>query len=251
MLVFFDECYDLEREFLLLGALFNPRPKRLHQAMLKAKQELNYVDSSGQPKEIKYTLSNKRDEYDVARKCVDCFVGSPSWFRTIVICTKPEEFDLRYFGSANERNAIKMARAYKKFAEMLISANSATIENGVLLTDRLTRARGDLFLELMRENFCQPGVGFSVGKARPTFRAIEDIDTALPPYQVGQICDILTGVVLNALKPTKNRYKTRLRNHVMASLRLPSLEPDYWRKLERWQAQEMHPKFGIWYWTPR
>jgi hypothetical protein len=144
----------------------------------------------------------------------------------------------------------RWARAYKKFAELLLSRNSASIENGVLLTDRLTRTKGNLFLELMRENFSQAGVGFSTGKARPTFRHIQEVDTALPAYQVGQIGDILTGVILNALKPTTNEYKTRLRNYVTKALSIPSLEPDYWQKLPKWRADAIHPKFGIWHWRP-
>lgn len=250
MLVYFDESYDSKKDFLLLGALFNPKPKSLHSDMLKVKHTLHYVDQSGQPLEIKYATSGIRPRYRVARECVNCFVNSPSWFRAIVIETGAGRFDLNFFGRPFEGNAIRWARAYKKFAELLLSRNCANIDNGVLLTDRLTRTKGDLFLELMRENFSQAGVNFSVGKAQPTFRHVQEVDTALPAYQVGQIGDILTGVILNGLKPTANQYKTRLRNHVMRVLSLPSLGPSYWESLTKWRAEALHPKFGVWYWRP-
>lgn len=250
MLVYFDESYDSNKDFLLLGALFNPKPGLIGARMLSAKRKLGYVDGCGEPLEIKYATSNNRERYRVARDCVDGFVKSPSWFRAIVIETSPGKFDLSYFGRAFEGDAIRWARAYKKFAELLLSRNCANIENGVLLTDRLTRTKGDLFLELMRENFSQAGVGFSVGKAHPTFKHIQEVDTALPAYQVGQIGDILTGVILNALKPTTNQYKTRLRKHVTRALTLPSLGPGYWQRLTKWRAELLHPKFGVWYWKP-
>ena len=250
MLVYFDESYDSQKDFLLLGAVFNPKPRLIHTQMLKAKRNLGYVNQSGQPLEIKYATSNNRQRYRVARDCIDCFMRTPSWFRAIVIDTSPGKFDLSYFGRAFEGDAIRWARAYKRFAELLLSRNSASIENGVLLTDRLTRTKGDLFLELMRENFCQAGLNFSVGKAQPTFKHVQEVDTALPAYQVGQIGDILTGVILNALKPTANQYKTRLRNHVTRALSLPSLGPGYWRKLTKWRADALHPKLGVWYWRP-
>ena len=250
MLVYFDESYDSNKDFLILGALFNPEPKAVHSAMLKVKRDRHHVDASGQPREIKYSISGNRRRYEVARECVNCFGSSQSWFRAIVIETRRGTFDLSYFGHAFEADAMKWARAYKRFGEMLLSNNSANIENGVLLTDRLTRTRGDLFLELMREGFSRPGIAFSTGKARPTFRHIQEVDTALPAYQVGQIGDILMGTILNALKPTVNEYKTRLRAHVTRTLSLPSLQPAYWQQLSKWQAEAVHPKFGIWYWRP-
>jgi hypothetical protein len=85
MLVYFDESYDSDKDFLLLGGLFNPKPQELHREVLKAKQALSYVDRSGRPLEIKYTLSHNLRRYRVARACVDCFAASPSWFRVIVV----------------------------------------------------------------------------------------------------------------------------------------------------------------------
>lgn len=248
--MYFDESYDMNKEFLILSALFSPRPKRLHSAMLNVKVAEHYLDAAGEPLEIKYSTSDTSRRSRVACKCVDCFAMSPSWFRAIVIETGAGKFDLNYFGRRFESDAMKWARAYKKFAELLLSHNCSGVENGVLLTDRLTRTKGDLFLELLRETFSQPGLAYSTGKTQPIFRHIQEVDTALPKYQVGQIGDILMGSILNALRPTKNRFKRRLRNHVVNVLSLPSLLPSYWQQLAKWQIEAMHPKFGIWYWRP-
>lgn len=250
MLVYFDESYDTNKDLLLLSALFNPLPKRLHSAMLNAKKVEQYLDANGEPLEIKYSISDTSRRCRMACKCVDCFAISPSWFRAIVVETHPAKFDLNYFGSRFESDAMKWARAYKKFAELLLSHNCSTVENAVLLTDRLTRTKGDLFLELMRESFSRPGVAYSTGKTSPIFRHIQEVDTALPEYQVGQVGDILMGSILNALRPTRNKFKRRLRNHVSSGLGLPSLLPSYWQQLPKWQVEAMHPKFGIWFWKP-
>ena len=110
--------------------------------MLKIKQAENYLDAAGNPREIKYSMAYTSHECEVACRCVDCFVLSPSWFRAIVVDTKTQ-FDLNRFGRKYESDAIKWARAYKKFAELLLSHNCAGVENAVLLTDRLTRTKGD------------------------------------------------------------------------------------------------------------
>ena len=69
-------------------------------------------------------------------------------------------------------------------------------------------------------------------------------------YHVGQIGDILQGVILNELVPTKNRYKRGLREYVKKKLGLSSLLPDYWDKLPKWAKNLTHPKYQIWYWKP-
>jgi len=249
MLVYFDESYDANKDFLILSALFNPLPRKLHAAMLRVKQAEHHLDAAGKPREIKYSMAYTSHECEVACKCVDCFAASSSWFRAIVVDTKTQ-FDLNRFGRKSDSDPIKWARAYKKFAELLLSHNCSGVENAVLLTDRLTRTKGDFFLERMRDDFSQPGAAYSTGRALPIFRAIQEVDTALPTYQVGQIGDILMGSILNALRPTKNRYKRRLSKYVQGVLSLPSLLPNYWQPLPQWQAEAAHPKFGIHYWSP-
>ncbi len=251
MLVYFDESYDQpDKNYLILGALFNPEPDRLNKRMTEIKTKLKYLNSNGAPKEIKYSITNNRQKFDVAKRCVNEFLTSLSWFRCTVVRMGDGGFDLNRFGRPDETNAIKMARAYKKFAELLLGHNCSTFDNAVLFTDQLTRTKGDLFHELMAAEFSEAGTGYSKGKANPVFRHIQDVDTAEPTYQVGQICDLLMGAVLNTLKPTQNRYKTKFREHVIKQAGLPTLGPEYWGKLAKWEADARHPKLSVWYWRP-
>ena len=250
MIVYFDESYDGEHNFLILAAIFNPRSKAIHRSFLAAKRDLGFVDSNGTAKEIKYSYCSTHYLAKVASRGVDCFAESDSWFRAIVIDQRPESgFDLRYFGKADESRPLKEARAYKKFTELLLRGNCAGITNGTLLTDQMTRARGDAFLTLITDLFGSAGSGYST-EGKPVFSSVSEIDTALEQYHVGQIGDILQGVILNELVPTKNRYKRRLREYVKERLGLTSLLPDYWDKLPKWKKDLIHPKYQLWYWKP-
>jgi len=251
MLTTFDECYDSNHTYLILGALFNPRPKDIHREFLKAKRDKGYVGADGSAKEIKYSYCNSRKRYSIAAKAVDCFRNSQSFFWAIVIDQRPEAgFNIDFFGSRYEPKALKKARAYKKFTELLLRSNIPTIENGILLTDRLTRCKGDEFCHLIRELFGTHGAGYSAGRNKPVFRHIQEVDTALEQYHVGQIGDILQGVILNELLPTKGQWKRKLRNYVKKQLGVPSLLRNYWQSLSKWQQDQTHPKYQIWYWRP-
>ena len=243
MLTYFDECYDSNHSYLILGALFNPKPKKIHRDFLRAKRNKNYVNADGSPREIKYSYCVERKRYIIAQKAVDCFRDSQSFFRAIVVDMRPESgFNLDFFGKPNEPKKLKDARAYKKFTELLLKSNIATT-NGILLTDRITRCKGDAFLPLIREAFGTPGVEYSQGRSEPIFRHIQEVDTALEQYHVGQIGDILQGVILNELVPARNRFKRKLRG-------LPSLGQNYWLPLSKWEQDEKHHKYQIWYWRP-
>ena len=47
MLVYFDESYDNEHEYLLLSALFNPHPKFLHRRFSETKKQYKYLSRDG------------------------------------------------------------------------------------------------------------------------------------------------------------------------------------------------------------
>lgn len=251
MLTTFDECYDNDHDYLILAALFNPSHRSIHKAFLKAKRDIGYINADGSAKEIKYSYCNSRKRFEIATKAVDCFKDGKSFFRAIVIDQRPESgFNIGYFGNRNEPRALKAARAYKKFTELLLKSNIPSIPNGILVTDRLTRCRGDAFYQLISELFGKYGEGYSKGRTEPVFRHVQEVDTALEQYHIGQIGDILQGVILNELKPCKNRWKRKLRNYVKQELNLLSLLPDYWKPLPKWQQDQQHPKYQIWYWTP-
>jgi len=252
MLTTFDECYDNDHSYLILGALFNPRHKAIHKEFVKAKRDVGYVGIDGKVREIKYAMCTNRKRYEIAKLAVDCLKNSHSFFRAIVVDQRPESgFALTYFGKSSERKALKEARAYKKFTELLLKSNLADIQpNGLLYTDKLTRCRGDAFCQLIKDLFGTHGEGYSVGFSKPVFKHVSEVDTSLEDYHLGQIGDILQGVILNELVPGRDRWKKKLRNYVKGQLNLPSLSPEYWRTLPRWYKSQKHPKYQIWYWAP-
>lgn len=248
MLIYFDESYDSEHRYLLLGALFNPHPKFLHRELNNLKNKYNYIYSDGGFREIKYNNCNNDFRLKIHKEAIDIFFKSTSYFRCIVI--DQNILNLDYFGQKYENKSIKMARAYKKFAEYLISHNSDNIYNGVLLTDELTRCKGDHFLELMKQDFCLPDGKYCDIKNKPTLRHIADIRSHIDTYHVNQINDLLLGCVLNNLVPTIKSYKNDLRKYLVEKLCVDSLLPDYWNKYSKKYVEEYCPKFNIWYWKP-
>lgn len=249
MLVYFDESYDNAHRYLILGALFNPHPKFLHRELAELKRAAGFIDSSGKLKELKYNTCLDQGDFDLCCKAIDIFFKSTSYFRCIVI--DQNILDLDYFGKKHEENKIKMARAYKKFAELLISHNADDVYNGVLLTDELKRCQGDKFLEIMKQDFCLPDGKYCDKPQRPTFKHIADIHSHLEDYQVCQINDLLIGCVLNNLVPTKNDYKNKLRGYLVKKLEVDSLLPDCWNRYSKSHVEIYYPKFNVWYWKPR
>lgn len=248
MLLYFDESYDNEHRYLILGALFNPHPKYLHREMMKIKSRNNFLDNRGKGRELKYNLCINNYYLKMCQECIDVFVKSTSYFRCVVVDQKI--LDLDYFGQKYEPDKIKMARAYKKFAELLIAHNTEEIYNGVLLTDELKRCQGDKFMEIMKEDFCLPGGKYCNVPNRPTLKHVADIHSDIEEYQVCQINDILIGCVLNNLVPTSKPYKNNLRDYLIKKIEVDSLLPDYWNKYSKKFVEENYPKFNVWYWKP-
>ncbi len=249
MLIYFDESYDNNHQYLLLGALFNPHPRFLHREISKIKRKYYYFYKNGFPKEIKYTNCTNDYGYKICCETIDAFLKSTSYFRCIVV--DQSILDYSYFGQKNEPDKIKLARAYKKFAEMLIGHNTDNIYNGVLLTDELTRCHGDKFLEIMRTDFCMPNGKYCDQANKPTLKHISDINSYLEDYQVCQLNDLLLGCVLNNLIPASNKYKNMIREYLIQKMEIKDLLPTKWQKYSKKIVEEFYPKFNIWYWKPR
>lgn len=248
MLIYFDESYDSDHRYLILGALFNPHPKFLHREWLKAKKEVGAIGFDGKVLEIKYNNCNSKKRQELCCRAIDIFIKSTSYFRAIVI--DQNIMNLDFFGNKNEENKIRIARAYKKFAELLLSHNTDDIYNGVLLTDELTRCNGDKFIEIMKQDFCNLSGKHCNDKHFPTLREITDIKSDLEDYHVNQINDILIGAILNNLRPTAREYKNNLRKHLIKSLGVKNLLSETWSKYSKNLVEEYSPKFNIWYWHP-
>ncbi len=249
--VYLDESYDWNREYFLMGALFTAQSKSVHRKMSRIKEQYGYLTGPNESKEIKYSTIKSQQRLDYAKDIVGVFMETESWFRCVVVragTSSPE-----HYGQEYERDAIKAARMYKRFAERLIQFNSTGLENGILLTDRMTRCRGDDFLGKLREVFCEPDCGHCSGRAVPIFRHIDEVDSSLHQYQVIQMCDILLGCVLNENAPTtgkKGIFKGDLREHLKGQLGVETFGGSYWGNLQKLYVDKHHFKFSIWYWDP-
>jgi len=249
MIIYFDESYDNDHKYLILGALFNPHSKFLHKKLLEMKRRYGFIGNDGKVLEIKYSNCNTKKREKMNCEAVDIFMQSTSYFRAIVI--DQEIMDLNYFGKKSEDNKIKMARAYKKFAELLLSHNTENIYNGVLLTDELNRCNGDKFMEIMKQDFCVTDGKYCNDNYKPTLKEITSIKSHLENYQVNQINDILMGSILNNLKPTRKNYKNNVRDYLIKSLGVKNLLQESWSKYSKSFVDKNYPKYHIWYWKPK
>jgi len=245
MLSYFDECYDNGHVYLILATLFNPKPHKLHKAFLEAKRERKFVKPNGQVREIGYNDCYNKRMYIMAKRAIDCFINSPSYFRAIVIDQRVEEsgYDLNKFGKPDEPDKDKEAKAYKKFTEILLDSHCSEFCNAIMLFDRLTRPKNDLFVKLLRDKFCEP-----VGRKEPRFRHMQAVDTGLEQYHIGQIGDILQGAILNELVPPENEWKCKVREYLKERLGIPNLTRDYWQNLPKRECTRKHPQYQVWYW---
>lgn len=85
MLIYFDESYDNEHRYLILGALFNPHPKYLHRELLEVKKRYKYLNKEGKALEIKYYNCTSKTREKMNCEAIDIFMKSTSYFRAIVI----------------------------------------------------------------------------------------------------------------------------------------------------------------------
>ena len=113
------------------------------------------------------------------------------------------------------------------------------VQDAVLLADRLTRTPGDNFADSI------------IADLRPRIREVRSIDSGLEQYQLGQMCDILLGVVLGDLVPPKNANKRGLIEYAKHALKAPSFEAEYWQSHSRPQLDRRHGKFQVWHWKPK
>jgi hypothetical protein len=236
MLIYFDESYDNAHHYLLYGALFAPPTSTLHQRILQVRASTQYRP------EIKYNRCKHPATLRVYQQVIDEFVADTAYFRCVVV--QQCGFDYSWFGHAGEPVALKRARAYKKFAEMLLHPHVSQFENAVLLADRLTRCRGDEFLERIRDRFNLPG-------GKKTFRHLDEVSSALDQYQCLQVCDLLLGCVLNNLKPTIKPTKNELRQYLCSSLGVRDFLLTTWQDVSLATARDPKTKMNVWYWSAK
>ena len=237
MIIYFDESYDNNRHYLLYGALFIPPSSRLHQRIRALRAQ------TGFPGEIKYSTCKNNFRLGICRRVVDAFIEDSAYFRCAVV--DQHGFDYSGFGRPDEGLTLKKARAYKKFAEMLLDPHRLYLNDAVFLADELTRCHGNHFLESLRVCFNRPG-------AKTVFRHLDEVSSDKEEHQCLQVCDLLLGCVLNSLKPTTAKVtKNQIRAYLCQRLDVPNFLYSTWKTAGRAAASDPGVKFNVWYWRAK
>lgn len=250
MLIYFDESYDRAHRYLLLGTLYVPDSRRVHKRLQALKAQHRASAPGHTFRDLKYARSGDRYISAACRDAVNVFVESNAYFRAIVIDTSLPGFTWDYFGNPSEPPPLKRARAYNKFAERLLRFNIGSIKNAVLLADSLTRVPGDNFAEFLALSFGSSMRADSWTLEPGELRHVQEVNTRLEQYQVGQVCDILLGAVLGDLVPPRNANKLALIDHVKLSVGVPSFGPTFWARFPKYVLDVTFPKFQVWHWRP-
>lgn len=272
MIIYLDESYDWHGTYFLLGALFVPNDHEIFlQSFNSLKREEGFARPDGSLRELKYSKIKYGKNERTAIKAIQAFKAHRCYFRAVIVPLA--QFDVKYFGKSYELEKIKRARAYKKFAEMLIEYNTPELIGGTLFADNLTRCKGvlghgDEFVEVMKERFQRLIYDHDLQATEPKLKHVQEVNSADEEYGLLQVCDVLLGSTLNGITKTKKGprmiHKIRVTEKMKEILELPSLERDYWQPLTKLYAKEYrnkismaeyskatHYKFRLWFWRPK
>jgi hypothetical protein len=266
MIIYLDESYDWTGVYFLLGALFVCDDHEIFLESFNAlKREAGMARPDGTLRELKYARIKYGRSEKAAIQAIQAFKAHNCYFRSVVI--PMQQFDLNYYGKSFEADKIKRARAYKKFAEMLIEYNTPELTDGVLFADNLTRCKGTLghgdeFIEVMKQRFQYPT---GEGAPPPKLKHVQEVRSHDDDYALLQVCDVLLGATLNGIlklkKGPRMAHKERVTGKMKEILDLPSLEKDYWHIQTRLCVKEYkqgisrenytkgtHYKYRLWFW---
>jgi hypothetical protein len=272
MVIYLDESYDWRGVYFMLGALFVISDHDIFlEAFNSLKREEGFLKPDGHLRELKYSKINYGKYEKAAIKAIQAFKAHSCYFRAVIVPLA--QLDLKHFGKPYELEKIKRARAYKKFAEMLIEYNTPELVDGVLFADNLTRCKGalgpgDEFIEVMKERFQRVIYDHDLNPTQPKLKHIQEVSSADETYALMQVCDVLLGATLNGLIKTAKGpgmvHKNRVTDRMKEILELPSLEKDYWQPLTKLYAREYrkgvemgdywsatHYKYRLWFWRPK
>lgn len=241
MLIYLDESYQ-KSECLFIGALFLPgikTRKKLHKQFKQLKITEGFVTNDGKLKEIKYSKLTNQYKLSLAKKAVKLFATCDDvFFRACVIHYKEDQLE-KLGKQKGVPIKIKRAMLYTKATIQLIRNNIKEAKNSILLMDRLTRARGDRFDQIIR---------YKLGEGdNPVLRHISYVDSKQGENHTIQICDLLLGAVLNEHYPASS-FKNAFREYVKKELGLPKLNSLEWKGKTQTKLEAHYPKFIIRFW---
>ena len=271
MIIYLDESYDWQGVYFMLGALFVISDHDVFLGSFNSlKREESFARPDGSLRELKYSKIKYPKLERTAIKAIQAFKAHNCYFRAVIV--PQAQFDLRYFGKNYELDNIKRARAYKKFAEMLIEYNTPEVKEAILFADYLSRCkgalgRGDEFVEVMRERFQHVVYDHDLNAAPPKMKHIQEVNSADDEYSLLQVCDVLLGATLNGIlkiaKGPRMIYKNRVSEKLKEILEFPSFDKQYWQQMTRLYAREYqsrismaeysqatHYKYRLWFWRP-
>ena len=250
MRIFLDECFDNRHRYLLLGALFVPTIRLEVRQLEEIKERHRRLSRGHTFSDVKYSRSGDRFYLAVCKDMINLFVSSNAYFRCIVIDTLTPGFAWGSFGGAGDSTAVVRARAYSRFTELLLRPNLLDVENAVLLADSLSPMLGDDFVSFISARFSGNQTPSGRNPGRPQIRHVQRVDTSLPQYQLGQICDVLLGPILGDLVPPRNANKLELIRYLKSRLEIPSFGAEYWLSSPESELSRRHSKFHLWHWRP-
>ena len=232
MIIFLDETYDWHGVYFLLGALFVVGDHDIFlESFNSLKRHATFARPDGTLRELKYSGIKYGKHEKAAVQAIQTFKAHNCYFRAVIVPLA--QFDLRYFGKPYEPEKIRRARAYKKFAEMLIEYNTPEVTGAILFADNLTRCKGalghgDEFVEIMKERFQRTIYDHDLSVTAPKLRHIQEVSSEDNEYALLQVCDVLLGATLNGILKTyqgpRMIHKNRLTEKMKEILELPSLE---------------------------
>ena len=155
---------------------------------------------------------------------------------------------LDLFRRVGRAKKINQSPCHSRLTELLLERNLQGVENAVLLADSLTEVAGDNFVESMTMRFGAAQELTEGESLTPHIRSVQRVDTSLPDYQLGQMCDVLLGVITGDLVPPTNPNKLALIQHAKDTLDVPGFGPDYWLGVREDQAGGPTTKFHVWHW---
>ena len=244
-----DESLDRSGRYFCLGALFVPGDGPTVGQIEDIKAKYRQFAPGHSFADVKYSKSGDAFTRAVCREIIDLFLRRPAWFRALVADTAQPGFSWRSFSDSETSMKLTKALAYNQLAEQLLESALPGIANAVLLADDINATAGDDFIQRIYRSF--GAASGPSGAAPPPIRYAERVDTSLPRYQLGQMCDVLLGVVTGDLAPPTNRNKLALIQYAKDALDVPGFGPDHWGNPPNIQPGAPVPKLHVWHWQAK
>lgn len=247
-----DESGTHDEKWLVIGALFVPDHGPLHSALCKVKEDIQYFNQSTK-RSSRYKETHLADfrsprDVKVGRAWVDEFVASNCFYRAVIVDWSI--WDGSHHGQWWEKDSLKKRRAYKKWAEMLLSpeVSEGKVRSADLLLDRLKAIGNYDVLEHLKERFATKNIG-----GLQCIQKYQHTDSWMDAHQCLQLCDLLTGCLYQHLVPASSPEKTEMRMYLqtaLAPLNVKHMGASFWKGFTGTSLRRHLPRYSAWFWKP-